>query len=253
MRSKVSLTGQLASVDEDLTGRENLVLIGRLLGLGTAGAQEPRRPAARGFRPRRGRHAARQELLGRHAPAPGHRRQHRHHPRADVPRRADDRPRSAFAKPGLGHRPRAWSARERRSCSAPSTSTRPTSSADGIAVIDRGKVIAEGTPGQLKASVGSGALHVRLLRSRAARRGGGGSSSGPWARSTARPTRPRCPLHAPTPTAAPRPSPSSRGRHRDRRLLARPAQPRRGLPGPHRAHAEDQVRRTGEAQEEKAA
>jgi ABC-2 type transport system ATP-binding protein len=30
-------------------------------------------------------------------------------------------------------------------------------------VIDHGKVIAEGTPGQLKASVGSGALHVRLL------------------------------------------------------------------------------------------
>jgi ABC-2 type transport system ATP-binding protein len=35
--------------------------------------------------------------------------------------------------------------------------------ADGIAVIDDGKVIAEGTPGQLKASVGSGSLHVRLL------------------------------------------------------------------------------------------
>ncbi len=35
--------------------------------------------------------------------------------------------------------------------------------ADGIAVIDGGKVIAEGTPGQLKASVGSGSLHVRLL------------------------------------------------------------------------------------------
>jgi ABC-2 type transport system ATP-binding protein len=35
--------------------------------------------------------------------------------------------------------------------------------ADGIAVIDHGKVIAEGTPGQLKASVGSGALHLRLL------------------------------------------------------------------------------------------
>jgi ABC-2 type transport system ATP-binding protein len=35
--------------------------------------------------------------------------------------------------------------------------------ADGIAVIDRGRVIAEGTPGQLKASVGAGALHVRLL------------------------------------------------------------------------------------------
>src|SRR3712207_3827458 len=32
VRSLVSLTGQLASVDEDLTGRENLVLLGRLLG-----------------------------------------------------------------------------------------------------------------------------------------------------------------------------------------------------------------------------
>jgi ABC-2 type transport system ATP-binding protein len=31
-----------------------------------------------------------------------------------------------------------------------------------IAVIDRGRVIAEGTPGELKASVGEGSLHVRL-------------------------------------------------------------------------------------------
>ena len=35
--------------------------------------------------------------------------------------------------------------------------------ADRIAVVDQGKVIAEGTSSQLKASVGSGALHVRLL------------------------------------------------------------------------------------------
>jgi ABC-2 type transport system ATP-binding protein len=35
--------------------------------------------------------------------------------------------------------------------------------ADRIAVIDHGRVIAEGTPGSLKASVGQGALHVRLL------------------------------------------------------------------------------------------
>src|SRR5215204_1043027 len=35
--------------------------------------------------------------------------------------------------------------------------------ADRIAVIDRGTVIAEGTPGQLKASVGLGSLHVRLI------------------------------------------------------------------------------------------
>src|SRR3954470_14192122 len=32
VRGLVSLTGQLASVDEDLTGRENLVMVGRLLG-----------------------------------------------------------------------------------------------------------------------------------------------------------------------------------------------------------------------------
>jgi len=34
--------------------------------------------------------------------------------------------------------------------------------ASRIAVIDHGKVIAEGTKGQLKASVGAGAVHVRL-------------------------------------------------------------------------------------------
>src|SRR3990170_2156791 len=32
VRSRVSLTGQFASVDDELTGLENLVLIGRLLG-----------------------------------------------------------------------------------------------------------------------------------------------------------------------------------------------------------------------------
>ncbi|HYI60410.1 MAG TPA: ATP-binding cassette domain-containing protein, partial [Acidimicrobiales bacterium] len=39
VRGEVSLTGQLASVDEELTGRENLVLLGRLLGLTRAGAR----------------------------------------------------------------------------------------------------------------------------------------------------------------------------------------------------------------------
>src|SRR5215213_3663445 len=39
VRGLVSLTGQMASVDEDLTGRENLILIGRLLGLRKADAK----------------------------------------------------------------------------------------------------------------------------------------------------------------------------------------------------------------------
>ncbi len=34
--------------------------------------------------------------------------------------------------------------------------------ADRVAVIDRGRIVAEGTPGELKSSVGSGAVHVRL-------------------------------------------------------------------------------------------
>src|SRR5215210_5137670 len=39
VRGLVSLTGQLASVDEDLTGRENLILLARLLGLRRADAR----------------------------------------------------------------------------------------------------------------------------------------------------------------------------------------------------------------------
>ena len=47
VRGLVSLTGQLASVDEDLTGRENLILLGRLLGYSRARVQAARRGAAR--------------------------------------------------------------------------------------------------------------------------------------------------------------------------------------------------------------
>jgi ABC-2 type transport system ATP-binding protein len=32
VRGRVSLTGQFASIDDDLTGRENLILLARLLG-----------------------------------------------------------------------------------------------------------------------------------------------------------------------------------------------------------------------------
>src|SRR5262245_15083180 len=40
VRSRVSLTGQYASVDEDLTGAENLVLLARLLGHRKRGASD---------------------------------------------------------------------------------------------------------------------------------------------------------------------------------------------------------------------
>ena len=107
MRSLVSLTGQLASVDEDLTGRENLILLARLLGLKRAAGEAARDRAARRLRARGRRRPAGQALLRRHAAAARHRRQHRRHAAADVPRRADDRARPALAQPGLGHHPRA--------------------------------------------------------------------------------------------------------------------------------------------------
>jgi ABC-2 type transport system ATP-binding protein len=73
--------------------------------------------------------------------------------------------------------------------------------ADGIAVIDHGRVIAEGTPAQLKASVGSGRLRVRLVdpqqRPAPSRCCAGASPT-----SCSRPTRRRCPSRARTPTAA---------------------------------------------------
>ena len=47
VRSVVSLTGQLASVDEDLTGEENLTLLGRLLGFRRSGAKRARRSCSR--------------------------------------------------------------------------------------------------------------------------------------------------------------------------------------------------------------
>src|SRR5690349_5409071 len=40
VREKVSLTGQFASVDEDLTGHENLVLVSRLLGMSWGDARK---------------------------------------------------------------------------------------------------------------------------------------------------------------------------------------------------------------------
>ena len=75
--------------------------------------------------------------------------------------------------------------------------------ADGIAVIDHGKVIAEGTPGQLKASVGSGALHVRLLDPEQRPEAERVLTSKLGAASPRNPTPPRCRLRAPTQTGRP--------------------------------------------------
>jgi ABC-2 type transport system ATP-binding protein len=162
VRGVVSLTGQLASVDEDLTGRENLILLARLLGLSRDDSK-----------------ARATELLEAFDLAEAAARQVKNYSggmrrRLDIAASIVVTPELMFLdEPTTGLDPRSrnqvWDIV--RSLSAAGTTIllctqyldEADQLADGIAVIDHGKVIAEGTPGQLKASVGSGALHVRLL------------------------------------------------------------------------------------------
>jgi ABC-2 type transport system ATP-binding protein len=162
VRGVVSLTGQLASVDEDLTGRENLILIGRLLGLKRAAAKERAVELLEAF----GLADAAARLVKNYSG--GMRR------RLDIAASIVVTPQLMFLdEPTTGLDPRSrnqvWDII--RMLVAGGTTillcTQYLEEADqlaeGIAVIDHGKVIAEGTPAQLKASVGSGSLHVRLL------------------------------------------------------------------------------------------
>ncbi len=162
VRALVSLTGQLASVDEDLTGRENLVLMGRLLGLRRAQAKARATELLEAF--------GLAEAAGRQVKdySGGMRR------RLDIAASIVVTPRLMFLdEPTTGLDPRSrnqvWEIV--RTLVAEGTTvllcTQYLDEADQlagrIAVIDRGRVIAEGTPAELKASVGQGALHVRLL------------------------------------------------------------------------------------------
>jgi ABC-2 type transport system ATP-binding protein len=162
VRSLVSLTGQLASVDEELTGRENLILIGRLLGLSRPDAKARADELLEAF----GLAEAAGRLVKNYSG--GMRR------RLDISASIVVTPELMFLdEPTTGLDPRSrnqvWDIV--RTLAAGGTTillcTQYLDEADqlaeGIAVIDHGKVIAEGTPAQLKASVGSGSLHVRLL------------------------------------------------------------------------------------------
>ncbi len=162
VRAAVSLTGQLASVDEDLTGRENLILLARLLGLKRQAAKARATELLEAF----GLAEAAAKLVKNYSG--GMRR------RLDIAASIVVTPELMFLdEPTTGLDPRSrnqvWDI-IRALVSEGTTILLCTQYleeadqlAEGIAVIDHGKVIAEGTPGQLKASVGSGALHVRLL------------------------------------------------------------------------------------------
>jgi ABC-2 type transport system ATP-binding protein len=161
VRSRVSLTGQYASVDEDLTGTENLVLLGRLLGHGKPAARERAAQLLEAFGLRDARDKQVKNYSG------GMRR------RIDIAASILNTPDLLFLdEPTTGLDPRSrnqvWDIV--RAVVSQGTTVLLTTQyldeadqlASRIAVIDHGKVIAEGTKGELKASVGSGAVHLRL-------------------------------------------------------------------------------------------
>ncbi|RFU85905.1 ATP-binding cassette domain-containing protein [Streptomyces triticagri] len=161
VRSRVSLTGQYASVDEDLTGTENLVLLGRLTGHSKRAALLRAEQLLEAF--------GLTEAAGRQVKnySGGMRR------RIDIAASILNTPDLLFLdEPTTGLDPRSrnqvWDIV--RAVVAQGTTVLLTTQyldeadqlASRIAVIDKGKVIAEGTKGELKASVGAGAVHVRL-------------------------------------------------------------------------------------------
>ncbi|MGH3778712.1 MAG: ATP-binding cassette domain-containing protein [Pseudonocardiaceae bacterium] len=159
-RQLIGLTGQYAAVDEALTGMENLQLIGRLLGMSRQGSKQRARELLARF--------GLADAAGRAAKtySGGMRR------RLDLAASLVGRPQLLFLdEPTTGLDPRSrldlWSLV--RSLVADGVTVLLTTQyldeadelADQIAVIDGGRVIATGTPDELKAKTGGRSLAVR--------------------------------------------------------------------------------------------
>jgi oleandomycin transport system ATP-binding protein len=160
VRRQIGLTGQYASVDEDLTGLENLVLIGRLLDLSRRDARA------------RARH-----LLGQFDLESAADKQAKHY--SGGMRRRLDLAASLVGHPAViyldepttgldpGKRDGVWQLV--RSLADDGTTVLLTTQyleeadalADEISVFDHGNVIAHGTPAELKRIVGGQTLEVR--------------------------------------------------------------------------------------------
>jgi ABC-2 type transport system ATP-binding protein len=162
VRGRISLTGQYASIDEDLSGRENLTLLGRLLGHGWAPARSRADELLEVFDLVEAAHRPVKTYSG------GMRR------RLDIAASLIITPDLLFLdEPTTGLDPvsrnQVWDVV--RSLTEDGTTVLLTTQylqeadklADRMAVIDRGRVIAEGTPAELKASVGSATFQLRLL------------------------------------------------------------------------------------------
>ena len=161
VRERVSLTGQLASVDDEITGRENLTLLGRLLGFAHGDAVARADALLEAF----GLEAAADRTVKEYSG--GMRR------RLDIAASIVVTPDVLFLdEPTTGLDPRSrtqvWDI-VRALVAAGTTVLLCTQYleeadqlADRIAIIDHGRVIAEGTPTELKASVGAGSVRIRV-------------------------------------------------------------------------------------------
>src|SRR5258705_111823 len=162
VRELLGLTGQFAAVDEILTGRENLEMFGRLLKL------------SRGAARRRAGELLERFELAQAADRPARTYSGGMRRRLDIASSLLTGPRVLFLdEPTTGLDPRSrneiWAiVRElRREGTTLLLTTQYLEEADQladrIAVIDRGKVIAEGTGNELKDRVGGQILEVELL------------------------------------------------------------------------------------------
>ncbi len=159
VRQLIALTGQFASVDDELTGTENMMMIGRLLGFSRARSRARAADLLERF-----------DLTAAGRPAKtysgGMRR------RLDLAASLIGQPQVLFLdEPTTGLDPRARSQvwETIRSVVAGGATVLLTTQyleeaaelADRIAVIDRGLVVADGTPAELKSRTGGQTLVVR--------------------------------------------------------------------------------------------
>ncbi|WP_088072014.1 ATP-binding cassette domain-containing protein [Gottfriedia luciferensis] len=164
VRQLIGVTGQYASVDESLSATENLVIFSRLLGLGRAEAKKKASELLEEFGLTEAAKRPLKNFSG------GMRR------RLDLAASLIGQPPLIFLdEPTTGLDPRTrnqmWDT-IRRLVDSGSTVLLTTQYlqeadelADRIAVIDRGHVVAEGTVDELKSSVGSSSLQLKIQHS----------------------------------------------------------------------------------------